>query len=342
MPIPFFLTESEQKAILAASPKTTVTALLDKYVGKRRLQKKGLVSIDQLSPADVALIFRAAFVFKERYLKKSQTSKLALLGGKRIVNFFVEDSTRTRTSFELAARILGAEVVNVTGSTSSMAKKGETFEDTVRTIDHLLPDAIVIRDSRSGSLAFVASKTRSQIINAGDGLNEHPTQGLLDVYTIAEEFGSVRGRTVAIVGDILHSRVVGSQARLLHKLGAKIRFVGPATLMPVGAEKVFGAKVFTSLEKGIAGADVVSLLRIQLERAAAAFIPSVSDYAAQYCLTPARLKFAAPHAIVLHPGPINRDIDISHAVMESAQSRVEEQVTNGLAVRMGVLYLLLH
>jgi len=189
-------------------------------------------------------------------------------------------------------------------------------------------------------MQWLQPQIRAQLINAGDGWLEHPSQALFDAYTILEEFGDMRGRVVTIVGDILHSRVAGSQLRLFTKLGAKMRVVGPATMIPADIERVFGAKVYTDLEEALPGTDVISDLRVQLERAAGGYIPSIRDYARQYCITPARLSLANPGAIVLHPGPINRDIDISDAVMNGPQSRVERQVRNGLYIRMAMLYFL--
>lgn len=308
---------------------------------KRKLSFSRLVSIDEARPADIELIFELARFFKKEIINAG--ASLDVLAGKTIINFFSENSTRTRTSFEMAGKILGANVVNITADLSSMSKKGESLYDMARTLASLKPDCIVMRHAKSGSVfLFSQAVAPLPVINAGDGWNEHPTQGILDAFTIAEKQGTLKNKNILIVGDILHSRVFGSLARITHLLGGRVSVCGPATMIPVFVKEEFGAKVYYDLDKALPEADVVYSLRVQVERAAAGFIPSLSEYARLYCLTPARLELARPGAIVMHPGPVNRDLDLAHETMCLSQCLVEKQVENGLATRLALLYLLLN
>ncbi len=308
---------------------------------KKVLSQKDILSIDSLTDQDINTILETAWLFKHVVLGQVGKKKLDLLKGFSTINFFCEDSTRTRSSFELAGKHLGADTINISGDSSSMKKKGETLNDTARTLDQMHPDCIIVRDKHALAPAMIAREVKAPVINAGDGWHEHPTQALLDVLTMLEEFGTLKGKTMAIVGDILHSRVAGSLLRIGKRLGMKLRVVAPPTLLPVGVEKVFNARVYSAMDEGIKGVDIAYLLRIQLERAAAAYIPSVRDYSKLYCMNRARLPLLAPGAIIMHAGPINREVDLSTEVMEGKQSRVEQQVQNGLAVRMALLYILI-
>ncbi|MBN2458354.1 aspartate carbamoyltransferase catalytic subunit [Candidatus Woesearchaeota archaeon] len=307
--------------------------------GSQELSTKDIISMDDLSVDDIKLIFRITYPFKEEFIKRPN-KKIPLLKGKFQMDFFFEESTRTRTSFELAGKHLSADVINASGSSTSMAKKGETLMDTVRTYNSMAMDIITMRHGCSGAAQMIANEIRCPIVNAGDGCHEHPTQGLLDMYTIYEAKGKIEGLDIVIVGDILHSRVAGSLIRGLRKMGARVRLAGPPTFIPYGIDKVFGVKVYDNLDEAIKDVDVVYALRVQLERAASGFIPSVREYSKNFCITPSRLKMAKPDAIVMHPGPINREVDLRTEVMECAQSKVEEQVTNGFCVRLALLYLL--
>ncbi len=313
---------------------------LKKYFQQQHLSVQDVLSIDQLSDKDIQLIIAGAWFFK-KYFVETGAKKTDILNGKSIINFFCEDSTRTRSSFELAGKHLGADTINVSASSSSMHKKGESLYDTVRTLNQLHADCIIIRDSHALTPALVASEVTAPIINAGDGWHEHPSQALLDLYTMLEEFGDVSGKTIAIIGDVLHSRVAGSLMRIAKRAKMKIRVIAPPTLIPAQLKKVFGVQVFHDMETGLKDADVIYALRIQLERAAMAYIPTVRDYSKLYCVNAERLALAKPMAIVMHAGPINREVDLTTEVMEGKQSRVEKQVLNGLAVRLALLYLLI-
>lgn len=259
--------------------------------------------------------------------------------GRTIVNLFLEPSTRTRVSFEIAAKRLGADVVNVSAAASSIVK-GETLADTARTLDAMEPDVIVIRHAFAGSAAFLADHVRASVVNAGDGQHEHPTQGLLDALTIRREKGRVAGLTVAILGDLRHSRVARSGVRCLSTLGANVRVFGPATLVPAGFETL-GCTVAESVEDALDGADVVMTLRLQQERMAEAFLPSTKEYALAFRLDERRLALAKRDAIVLHPGPMNRGVEITSAVADGPSSVIAAQVANGVHLRMAVLDALL-
>ncbi len=296
---------------------------------------KDLVGIRDLSREDIELILTTASSFKD--VLKRDIKKVPALRGKTVINLFFEPSTRTKTSFELAEKRLSTDVLNFSVSASSVVK-GESLSDTIKTINSYDVDFIVIRHSLSGVPHFVAQNTEASVINAGDGVNEHPTQALLDALTIREKKGGFSGLVVAIVGDILHSRVARSNMYCLTKLGAKMRLVGPPTLIP--AYVPADIPVFYSMDEGIRGADVVMMLRIQMERQGKGFFPTTQEYFNHWGLDARRLGYANNDAIVMHPGPINRGIEISSEVADCPQSVILGQVTNGIAVRMAALYLL--
>lgn len=294
-----------------------------------------LLGIAGLSSSQAERVLETAKAFWE--MNRRPLKKAATLRGKTVVNLFFENSTRTRTSFELAGKRLSADVVNINVAASS-AKKGEALRDTVATLDAMAPDVIVVRHSSSGAAHYLAGRTRACVINAGDGLHEHPTQALLDAFTIVQRRGSLQGLCVVICGDVRHSRVAGSNIRLLRMLGAQVRLVGPTTLLPRQPE-AFGVDVYHDLDEALSGADVVMMLRIQQERLRSALLPNTREYSRRYGLTQARLERARPGAIVMHPGPLNRGVEISDEVADGAQSVVLQQVEAGVAVRMAVLYL---
>jgi aspartate carbamoyltransferase catalytic subunit len=297
--------------------------------------RKDLVSLDALSPQEITMLLDTAKAFKgvgERTLKK-----VPALRGKTLVNFFVEPSTRTRTSFELAAQRLSADVVNIAATASSL-QKGETLKDTALNLQALLADIIVLRHSSAGASQFLAERLEASVINAGDGSHEHPTQGLLDVFTMRERFGKIDGLKVAIVGDILFSRVARSNVHALVKLGADVTLVGPTTLVPRSLESL-GVKVTHRIDEVIERADVINLLRIQHERQRKEYFPSLGEYTSLFGLTKARAARLKPDCLIMHPGPINRGVEIDSDVADGSHSVILDQVTNGLAVRMAVLYL---
>jgi aspartate carbamoyltransferase catalytic subunit len=297
---------------------------------------KHLIGLQDVSKEDIEEILDLAVSFKDVILRPIK--KVPSLKGKTVVNMFFEPSTRTRTSFELAAKRLSADAVNLAISTSSVVK-GETLLDTVKTIEAMQIDIVIIRHSVSGVPLYLSQRIKSSVINAGDGMHEHPTQALLDMFTIREKKGKISGLKVAIVGDILHSRVARSNIWGLTKLGAKVRVVGPSTLIPKDIEKL-GVDVYTDVEKGIKDVDVINILRIQLERQKKNLFPTIREYAMLFGINTEKLKLAKPDCLVLHPGPMNRGIEISPNVADGEQSVIEEQVTNGVAVRMAVLYLI--
>ena len=259
------------------------------------------------------------------------------LRGHVVVNLFLEPSTRTRTSFEIAAKRLGGDVVNIAAAASSLVK-GETLVDTTRTLDAMHPSAIVVRHASAGAPAIVATHSRASVVNGGDGAHEHPTQALLDARTILDRKSRIEGLRVVIAGDILHSRVARSNAYLLTALGATVVFSGPETLVPAAIDTIAdGVEIAPSFDAALEGADVVMMLRVQLERQHEAFFPSLGEYHARYGLTEARLRTASPDAIVMHPGPVNRGVEITPEVADGPQSTILEQVANGVAVRMAVL-----
>lgn len=301
------------------------------------LKTKDVLGLEQMPVADIELILETAASFKE--VLDRQIKKVPTLRGRSIITLFFEPSTRTRVSFETAAKIMSADVSSVAVSTSAVVK-GESLKDTILTLQAMKPDLFIIRHQASGAPHFVANLVKESVINAGDGLHEHPSQGLLDMMTILETKGRLDGLTVAIVGDILHSRVARSNLWGLTKMGAKVRLVGPKTLMPPDADKL-PAEIYTDLEEGLKGVDVVNMLRIQMERMKKGLFPSVREYSKYFGLTTEKLKAAKDDVIVMHPGPMNRGIEIMPDVADSDISMITTQVTNGVAVRMALLYLLL-
>lgn len=299
-------------------------------------QRKHLLDLESLSAEEIRQILESAFGFKEIFTRSIK--KVPALRGKTVCTLFFENSTRTKTSFEVAAKRLSADVVGFSISTSSVAK-GETLIDTARTIQAMGVDVIVMRHNVSGAPHLLSKRVEASVINAGDGTHEHPTQGLLDAFTILEKKGKFEGLKVAIVGDILHSRVARSNIQALTKLGAEITLVGPSTLVP-SSFKQFGVKISHDLMAGIEGADVINILRIQMERMNANFFPSIREYRLLYGITKERLRAASPDVMIMHPGPINRGVEIDQDVADGPQSVIEQQVTNGVAVRMAVLYRL--
>ncbi len=300
------------------------------------LKSRHLLGIEELEAAEIELILDTTSAMKEvagRAIKKVPT-----LRGRTVVNLFFEASTRTRMSFELAEKRLSADTLGMTTAGSSVSK-GETLADTARTIEAMAPDMIVMRHASSGAPHQLARVCKASIINAGDGTHEHPTQALLDAFTIRERKGRIAGLRVAIVGDLLHSRVLRSNLYLLTKMGASVVVCGPATLIPPGL-KDLGVDVTTSLDEAVTGADVVMMLRVQHERMHGLFLPSVREYFTLFGLTPARMALAAEDAIVMHPGPMNRGVEIDSAVADGRWSVILDQVGNGVATRMAVLYLL--
>ena len=298
--------------------------------------RKDLLGIAELEPSEIELILDSAQTFLE--VAQRPIKKVPTLRGKTVVNLFFEPSTRTRSSFEIAEKRLSADSLNFSSSSSALVK-GESLIDTALNLQAMAPDLIVIRHGHPGVPHMLAERIDAGVINAGDGAHEHPTQALLDALTIRQRKGRLEGLTVAIVGDIEHSRVVRSNIHLLTKMGATVRVAGPRTMMPVAIEKM-GVEVAYTLEDAIAGADVVMMLRIQLERQGRKLFPSVREYFQLFGLTRERLKVARRGAIIMHPGPMNRGVEISSEVADGRSSVILEQVANGVAVRMAVLYLL--
>jgi len=298
-------------------------------------QHKHILGTEQLSREDIELILDTADSFKE--INRREIKKVPTLRGKTVINLFYEASTRTRTSFEIAGKRLSADTVNITASSSSVVK-GETLEDTARNIEAMAPDIIVMRHAASGAPHYLAERLDCSVINAGDGAHEHPSQALLDLLTIRQHKGRLEGLTVAIIGDITHSRVARSNLYAMKKLGMTVRLAGPGTMVPPGIERL-GAEVYTDINAALKGADVVMMLRIQLERQGKTMLPTLREYARFYGLNPTNLKLAKEDAIVLHPGPMNRGVEISSFVADGAQNVILEQVENGVAVRMALLYL---
>lgn len=301
-----------------------------------KLRSKDLLGMEALSAEEILGLLDSAQKMKR--VLENPSKKTTHLQGKSVVTLFYENSTRTRLSFEMAAKYMGAATANVSSSGSSV-NKGETLLDTAQTIDRMATDFIVMRHNQSGAAAFLAERVRASVINAGDGMHEHPTQCLLDLYTMREKLGRLDGLKVAIVGDCLHSRVFRSNLIALKKLGSQVFASGPASMMPRDI-KESGAVYCRRVEEALEGADVVMGLRIQLERMKSALFPSVAEYHRFYGLDERRIKLAKPEAIVLHPGPANHGVEISTGLYESPQSFISEQVTNGVAVRMAALYLL--
>ncbi|HXS17729.1 MAG TPA: aspartate carbamoyltransferase catalytic subunit [Polyangiaceae bacterium] len=300
------------------------------------LRLRHLLSIDDLDRDAALQLLDVAESFLE--VTRRPVRKVPTLRGKTVLNVFFENSTRTRTSFELAGKRMGADVVNITASSSS-TKKGETLYDTMATLDAMHADVVVIRHGESGAPHLVAKRSRAAVVNAGDGMHEHPTQALLDAFTMRQHLGrELEGKTVAICGDILHSRVARSNALLLKKLGAKVRLAGPQTMLPHRA-KDLGWEVYNRIEPALEGADVVMMLRIQLERIGGPLFPTTREYSRVWGLNERRLALAKPGAIVMHPGPLNRGVEIHEDVADGQRSVILSQVESGVAVRMAVLYL---
>ncbi len=307
--------------------------------GSTRLKRKDILGLQEMTRPEIELILQTSFSFKE--ILSRRIKKVPTLRGRTVLTLFYEASTRTRTSFEMAARIMSADTASISPGASSVVK-GESFKDTILTLRSMKPDVFIIRHAASGAPHFAASLIPESVINAGDGMHEHPSQGLLDMLTILEAKGRLDGLTVAIIGDIVHSRVARSDMWGLTKMGAHVRFVGPKTLLP--PESALGGlpvEVYTNLEEALKGADVVNVLRIQLERMQTGLFPSLREYSKLFGITRDRLKLANDDVIVMHPGPMNRGVEIMPDVADSEISMVTNQVTNGVAVRMALLYLLL-
>jgi aspartate carbamoyltransferase catalytic subunit len=299
-------------------------------------KRKDLLTIAELSVDEIELILTTAESLKE--VGGRDIKKVPALRGKTVVNLFFEPSTRTRTSFELAAKRMSADVINFSPSTSSMVK-GETLIDTARNIESMQADIIILRHSSPGAAEHLARFVQSSVINAGDGWHEHPTQALLDVFTIKEKKKQIEGLAIVIVGDVAHSRVARSNIAALTKLGAEVRVVAPPTMLPLNVEQL-GVKVFYRFDDALIEADVIMMLRLQRERLGRSLLPSTREYANLFCLTVERLKLAKPDAIIMHPGPLNRGVEISPAVADSPAAVILDQVSNGVSVRMAMMYLL--
>ncbi|MHB8170703.1 MAG: aspartate carbamoyltransferase catalytic subunit [Thermincolia bacterium] len=300
------------------------------------LKNKDLLGLKDISREEIQLIMDTAEPMKD--IIQRPIKKVPTLRGRSVINLFYEASTRTRTSFELAGKYLSADTINIATSTSSVVK-GETLKDTGKTIEVMGADVVIIRHPVAGAPQMLARHLKAAVINAGDGAHEHPTQGLLDMFTIREKKGPIEGLKVAILGDVLHSRVARSNIWGLTKMGAEVRLVGPSTLMPPEIEKL-GVRVYHRVEEALDGVDVVNVLRIQLERQQKGLFPTIREYARLFGLNNERLQAAKPDALVLHPGPMNRGVEISPEIADGLQSVINQQVTNGVAIRMALLYLL--
>jgi aspartate carbamoyltransferase catalytic subunit len=300
------------------------------------LRSKDLLGISDLTPDEITLILDTADAMKE--IASRPIKKVPALRGKTVVNLFFEPSTRTRTSFEIAEKRLSADTLNIAIATSSVVK-GETLADTALNLEAMQPDMIVLRHSSSGACHLLSRICRSAIINAGDGMHEHPTQALLDAFTIRERKRQLKGLKVAIIGDLLHSRVLRSNILLLTRMGAEVWVCGPPTLMPADIRR-FGVTATSSIEAAVTGADVIMLLRIQLERMEGAYFPSLREYFNVFGMSEARMNLAKPDVMIMHPGPMNRGVEIASEVADGPYSVILDQVANGVAVRMAVLYLL--
>jgi len=299
------------------------------------LSSKDLLAIKGMTADEITLILDTAATFKN--VSERDIKKVPALRGKTVINLFYEASTRTRTSFELAGKRLSADVINISTSTSSVVK-GETLLDTAQNLEAMKCEMIIVRHASSGAPEYLSKRLKSSVINAGDGFHEHPTQALLDMFTMREKLGSLAGKTVVIAGDIAHSRVARSNIHGLLTMGAKVRVCGPPTMMPTGIERL-GATVYYDMDKAIEGVDAIMMLRLQLERQAAGLFPGVREYARLFGLNQARLKLAAKNALVMHPGPMNRGVEISSDVADGTPV-ILDQVTNGVAIRMAVMFLL--
>lgn len=300
------------------------------------LRSKNLLGIQQLNHEELELILQTAESFKE--VSTRDIKKVPALRGKTVVNLFFEPSTRTRTSFELAAKRLSADIINITAQASSVVK-GESLLDTAMNIEAMETDIVIVRHSHPGAPFILANHLKSSVINAGDGPHEHPTQALLDIFTIKEKKGGFKGLEVAIVGDVLHSRVARSDIIGLIKMGANVRIIAPATMIPPYIEQ-FGPRIFYNMDEGLKGVDVIITLRLQIERGVSTYFPSIREYSRLYGLTMERIELADKNVIVMHPGPINRGIEMDTEVADGVSSVIMDQVINGMAVRMGILYLL--
>ncbi|OFW15230.1 MAG: aspartate carbamoyltransferase [Acidobacteria bacterium RIFCSPLOWO2_12_FULL_67_14] len=313
-----------------------VTTAVDEARAATALRRKDLLGIADLAPDEIALVLDTAEAMKE--VGERPIKKVPALRGKTVVNLFFEPSTRTRTSFEIAEKRLSADTLNIAVASSSVVK-GETLADTALNLEAMHPDTIVLRHSSSGACHLLSRICRSAIINAGDGMHEHPTQALLDAFTIRERKKRLAGLKVAIVGDLLHSRVLRSNIHLLTKMGSDVWVCGPPTLIPADIAR-FGVRATSRIDEAVADADVIMLLRVQLERMEGAFFPSLREYFNVFGMTEARLRLAHPDVIIMHPGPMNRGVEIASEVADGPYSVILEQVANGVAVRMAVLYLL--
>jgi aspartate carbamoyltransferase catalytic subunit len=300
------------------------------------LTRKDLLEIRSLEPGEIRTILDTAASMKE--IASREIKKVPALRGKTVINLFLEPSTRTRTSFEIAGKWLSADVVNVSGSSSSVAK-GETLIDTARNLEAMSPDCVVIRHAASGAAHMLARALRCPVVNAGDGMHEHPTQALLDLLTIREKRGHLEGLSVAIVGDIAHSRVARSNIAGMRKMGMSVTVAGPPTLIPAGVEEL-GVKVARRLEDALRDVDVIMMLRLQHERMSANYIPSLREYSRLYGLSLEKLRGARDDVLIMHPGPVNRGVEMAPEVADGPYSVILEQVANGVAVRMAILYLL--
>ena len=304
--------------------------------GDKTVLGKDLTGLDALSTDQIRAILDTAEPMKQ--IARRRVKKVPVLRGKTIVNLFFEASTRTRISFEFAEKRLSADTVNI-GSVGSSVSKGETLVDTARNLEAMSIDMVVIRHWSAGAAAFLAARIPSSVINAGDGAHEHPTQALLDILTLRDHFGRIDGLKVCIVGDVLHSRVARSNIHGLTKLGAEVAVCGPRTLLPAGVEEL-GARVVNGVEEAIEWADALNVLRLQLERMQDGYVPSLREYNRVFGVTSARLQRAGKELLIMHPGPLNRGVEIDSDVADGPYSVILRQVTNGVAVRMAVLYLL--
>ena len=302
-----------------------------------QFRKKDLLGIKQLEPEEIEVILETAETFKE--ISTRTIKKVPTLRGRTVVHLFYEPSTRTRTSFEIAAKRLSADTFNISASTSSIVK-GETLLDTAKNLEAMNPDVIVLRHSAAGAPHMLASRVEASVINAGDGMHEHPTQALLDLLTIRDNKGTISGQTVAIIGDIAHSRVARSNIWALTKMGARVLVAGPNTMIPRDLNKL-AVEVFNRPEDVIPEADVIMMLRIQLERQGKMLLPSLREYSKVFGLNEDKLSQAKSDVLIMHPGPINRGVEISPSVADGPYSVILDQVTNGVAIRMALLYLLI-
>ncbi|MFZ5775992.1 MAG: aspartate carbamoyltransferase catalytic subunit [Thermodesulfobacteriota bacterium] len=302
-----------------------------------QFKHKHILGMSELSPDDIRMILQTAESFKE--ISERHIKKVPTLRGKTVINLFFEPSTRTRLSFEVAAKRMSADTFNISSSGSSTAK-GETLIDTARNLDAMKPDCIIIRHSRSGAARLLADHINASVINAGDGTHEHPSQGLLDLLTVKEAKGRLEGLKVAIIGDIAHSRVAHSDIIGFSKMGAQVTVSGPATLIPPGIEEL-GARVSRSVAEAVDGADVIMALRIQKERQQDPLFPTLREYATFFGISQKMVDHARPDAIIMHPGPINRGVELSQEIADCGRSVILEQVTNGVAVRMALIYLIM-